>query len=297
MLYLGELSALATALLWSASSFVFTAAIARVGSMQVNVTRMLIAAVLLAATIPILGIPLQVTASQFLFLALSGIAGLVFGDSFLFRAFGDIGPRYSMLIMALAPAFAAVLAYIFLDESLSFQGVAGIALTLCGIGIAVLGRRETAVSRFRITRKGVLYGIFGALGQGVGLIFAKVAFNEHELHGILATLIRVTVSAIIIVPVSMRMGWYRSPLPLLSTDRTAVLLMLAGAALGPYLGITLSLIAVANTQVGIAATIMALPPIIMLPLARMIYGERFSITSVAGAFLAVGGVALLFLRM
>jgi len=69
-----------------------------------------------------------------------------------------------------------------------------------------------------------------------------------------------------------------------------------GALLGPFLGISFSLIAIAHTDVGVAATIMATVPILMLPLVRIMYREHLTPKAVGGAFLAVAGVALLFLR-
>jgi drug/metabolite transporter (DMT)-like permease len=46
--------------------------------------------------------------------------------------------------------------------------------------------------------------------------------------------------------------------------------------------------------VGVAQTLMALPPVLILPLARVIYKEHISVRAVLGAGVAVGGVALLF---
>jgi drug/metabolite transporter (DMT)-like permease len=74
------------------------------------------------------------------------------------------------------------------------------------------------------------------------------------------------------------------------------MLTIGGAIFGPYLGITFSLIAIMYTKVGIAATLIATVPILMLPLVRIIYKERLSWHAIVGACVAVGGVAILFLR-
>jgi drug/metabolite transporter (DMT)-like permease len=71
---------------------------------------------------------------------------------------------------------------------------------------------------------------------------------------------------------------------------------LLGAFLGPFLGITLSLISVANTTVGVAATLMATVQILMLPLVKYVQKERISWRAILGAAIAVAGVAILFLR-
>jgi len=62
----------------------------------------------------------------------------------------------------------------------------------------------------------------------------------------------------------------------------------------PYLGITFSLIAIANTYVGIASTLMSTAPIIMLPLVKYYYKEKLSAIAIIGTFIAVAGIAILF---
>jgi drug/metabolite transporter (DMT)-like permease len=296
MPFAGELSALLTAFLWSGTSIVFTEATSRVGSIQVNITRMLMALVLLSATVWLLGFDIQMTQSQVLNLTWSGIVGLVLGDTFLFRAFKDVGPRISMLMMSLVPAMTAIMGVFFLDEALSLQGIGGMVLTITGIAVVVLERGGRSASSYRATPKGIAFAFLGALGQASGLIFAKLAFNEAPLHGMSATLVRIATAVIIFLPMALLMRWYRNPFRVYAKDRKALGFTFAGAILGPYLGITFSLVAISNTQVAIATTIMALPPVIMLPLVWLVYKEKLSIRSVAGAVLAVAGVAVLFLR-
>ena len=149
MPFVGELSALLTAFLWSGTSMVFTEATTRVGSIQVNITRMVLALVFLGVTIWLLGESYAMSAGQLYNLALSGIIGLVIGDSFLFRAFKDIGARISMLIMSLVPALTAAMGYVFLDESLKPLAIAGMIITIAGIAVVVLERQPAAASKYR----------------------------------------------------------------------------------------------------------------------------------------------------
>src|SRR4030042_14685 len=123
MPYLGELSALFTACLWSGSALVFASATTRVGSFQVNITRLLLAVVYLALLVLIVRPEVSLSATQILNLSISGVIGLALGDTFLFKAFQEIGARIGMLIMSLAPAIAAVLAYVVLGEVLTAVGV------------------------------------------------------------------------------------------------------------------------------------------------------------------------------
>lgn len=138
MLYAGELSALLTAALWTGSSMTFAAATMRVGSMYVNVVRLIMAALLLPLILFTAGISIAVSSSQFGFLILSGFVGFVFGDTFLFKSFEYNSARICMLIMACAPAVTAIFAFFVLGESLSLMGLLGMIVTLAGIALVVL---------------------------------------------------------------------------------------------------------------------------------------------------------------
>ena len=294
MPYMGEVSALITAAFWSCSAIVFAAATARAGAIPVNVARLVLAALYLVLLIPLLGLGIRLSASQIALLALSGLIGLAFGDSFLFKAFGELGARVTMLIMSTSPAVAALLAWLLLHETLSPWGILGILVTLAGVALVVIGRNEGAAAPF--AWRGVTFGVLAAIGQGVGLIFAKMAFIEGEINGFVATLVRILASLLVMIPLGVAESRASDSFRVLRTDRRAFWLTALGAVLGPFLGISFSLIAVAHTDVGVAATIMATVPILMLPLVRILYRERLSWKAIGGAFLAVAGVAILFLR-
>jgi drug/metabolite transporter (DMT)-like permease len=296
MPFIGEFSALFTAFLWSGTSLVFSEATARVGSIQVNLTRMLLALLFLVLTVWLLGYNYAMSQSQVLNLTWSGIVGLVLGDSFLFAAFKEIGARISMLIMSLVPAMSAVLGLIFLGETLTLLGITGMVITIAGVAVVVLERQPAATAKYRVTTKGLIHALLGALGQATGLIFAKFALNESPLNGMVATTVRIAAAVVLFLPTALIFRWYRNPFRVYAKDKVALGYTTAGAILGPYLGITFSLIAIANTKVAIATTIMALPPIIMLPLVRLFHHEQLTPRAITGAVIAVVGVALLFLR-
>jgi drug/metabolite transporter (DMT)-like permease len=75
----------------------------------------------------------------------------------------------------------------------------------------------------------------------------------------------------------------------------AIRLLALGALVGPVLGVSASLLAVQNTEVGVASTLMALPPVILLPVSYFALKEKIGWQAVAGTFLAIAGVAVLFL--
>ena len=274
----------------------FAGAIRRAGSVQVNVARLIFAALLLLVTIAAANLNLHLSFTQYAYLSISGFIGLVFGDTYLFKSFQVNGARISMLIMSLAPAISAILAFVILGESLSSWGVAGIVVTTAGIAIVVVANQQSRTERFKMTAAGMVYGFFGAVGQGAGLVFARLAFNDGEINGFVATFVRIAASLVVLIPLAFASRRIKDPIGTFSRDKRALVLTIGGAIFGPYLGITFSLVAITYTKVGIAATLMATVPILMLPLVRVIYRERLTWHAIVGACVAVAGVAILFLR-
>ena len=291
----GELIALFTAFLWSGTSIAFTEASRRIGSIQLNVTRMMLASVILFFIIIFAGFSYDINNVQLYFLIASGFAGLVFGDSFLFKAFQTIGARLGTLLMALVPAFSTLLAFIFLSENLSFIIFCGIVITIFGVVIVVLDRSGNSKSIYQFSKTGILYGVFGALGQASGLILAKSAFQMGEVNGFVAAFIRLVAAVIIILPLVVLFKRFKNPFKIFRKDLTALKATVTGTILGPVLGITSSLIAISYAKIGIASTLMSTMPIIMLPIVKFYYKETLGWKAIAGAFIAVAGVAILLL--
>lgn len=294
MLYFGELIALLTAFLWSGTSYAFTEASKRIGSLQLNINRMILAVFILFAIISLFGFSIDLSLRQFEFLLVSGFAGLVLGDSFLFKSFQLIGARLGMLLMALVPGFSTLLALLFLGENLSAVNLTGMAITLTGISIVVMDRNEKSQTVFHLNKLGVLYGILGAFGQASGLILAKFAFEESDVNGFVAAFIRLVFAVIIFLPVVILLKRYKNPITLFKKDITALKAMVTGTILGPVLGISSSLIAITYAKIGIATTLMSTMPVIMLPIARYYYKEILTSRAIIGALVAVIGVAILF---
>ncbi len=296
MPYAGELSALVTAIMWTGGALAFAAATTRVGSVYVNVIRLLAAVVLLFITIVMGGIHNDVSITQIGYLAISGLVGFVFGDTFLFKSYEYNSARISSLIMSAAPALAALLAFVFLNETLSFMGVLGMNITLVGIMLVVLERKEASTHHVPVSMAGVFYAFLGAVGQASGLILAKCAFTHGPINGFLATFIRAFAAILVLAPLNYFSGRFTNPIAVFLKDRKAFNFTMLGTFLGPYLGVTFSLIAISLTDVAIAATIMAISPILMLPTVWILFHERLSWQAIIGACVAVAGVGILFLR-
>ena len=296
MPYLGEIAGLTTAVCWSLTSIVFTIASRRIGALQVNLYRLPAAIFLLGFTYFLFWGNLNISGEVVFWLAASGVVGLAIGDTFLFQAMVIIGARLSMILMALAPPMAALLAYFFLGEIISPIGILGIAVTIAGVIWVVAERTpDPSGNKRRISLKGVLWGILAAFGQAAGLILAKKGLNS-DIHALLATLIRMLGAAAILWPLTLLTGKVKSPIRIFSKDRGAIKYMILGIIFGPYLGVTFSLVSVKYTQTGIAATLMSTMPVIMIPMVIAIEKEKVSSRAILGAAVAVAGIAILFLR-
>ena len=295
--YLGEIAALGTSVCWTFTSIFFTLSGRRVGSLIVNQARLLLAVVFLLVThLLVLGVlfPDQPGLYRWFWLGLSGIIGLVLGDGFLFQAFVLIGPRRSMLLMALVPIISILMAWLFLGETLSATEIVAIGLTVGGIAWVV---SEGEANGVQVDRRrywlGILAGLGGALGQALGLVASKKGM-VGGFSPLSATLMRMMVAAAVIWGFALLRGRAGQSMRALA-DRQASLAILGGAIAGPLLGVWLSLIAVSLTQVGIAATLMALTPIFLLLPSQWIFKERISLQSVVGTAVAIVGVAIIFL--
>ena len=299
MTYLGELAALATSVLFSATSTQFTLAGREVGSVVVNRTRLVFAVILVVTAHLIAGValPYPISPERAFWLSLSGIIGLVLGDAFLFQAFVLIGARLSMLMMSMVPIFSTILAWIFLGEKLSMGELLAISLTLTGIAWVVLeqnGKKARNPADTRTYFIGILLGLCAAAGQAEGLVTPKIGL-AGDFPALSGTLIRMLAAMTVLWTYTIIRRQAKQTVTTLADHPRGVYLILGGSITGPFLGVTASLVAIQLTEVGIASTLMALPPVFLLPIGYFLFKERFGWQVVAGTFVAVAGVALLFL--
>lgn len=293
--YLGEIAGLTTAVCWAFTSTFFTISGARIGSVNVNRVRLFFAFVFLTISNYLMAGSLSVFDAgyeRWFWLGTSGIVGFVIGDAMLFEAFVVVGTRISMLLMSLVPIMGALFAWIFLGEVLDILEISAILLTVAGIiwVVADKNRDKTWVKGKRLIW-GISLGIGGALGQTFGLILSKKGL-EGGYPALSGNLIRVTVAMIIIWIITIIRGRAVRAVRSLR-DFTALKSLIAGSFFGPFLGVWLSLVAIKYARIGVAATLMAITPVILLPIAHKVFKDRMTIHSIFGTIVAIAGVALL----
>ena len=191
--YMGELAALLVAVCWSISSLSFEAAGKRIGSLQVNFIRLVLAFIFLTLFNGIFRHqfwPQSFSAHAWFWLSLSGLVGFVFGDYFLFNAYVIVGARISMLIMSLVPLITATIGWLFLGEMMSLREILAMLVTISGVVFVIIGRNtENGKLKFSQPVTGILYAFGGAIGQAVGLVLSKYGMGDYNAFG--ATQIRV----------------------------------------------------------------------------------------------------------
>lgn len=276
-------------------------------------------------------LPTDATRAQLGWLALSGLVGLVFGDMCLFRAYVELGVRRAMLLQTTAPIFTALLGWIFLGETPRPMAAAGTALVLIGVTWAIRERTASAgralasagtggaggvgavpgdppaasvapapVSAIKgrglaaplvgSLGLGVTLALGGAIGQAGGLILSKHGMDGY--HPVAANQIRMMGAVLgfaVVITALSSWGKVRAAL----SHRGALAYTAGGSLFGPTIGVSLALTAIAHTQAGIAAALMATSQVWMAIVTVATGRERIGIGGIGGAILAVTGVVLL----
>ena len=310
MNHLGEIISLTVAVCWTVTALFADKASHRLGSMSTNVLRLSLALVFLAAVMWIgtgYPYPVYADARAWFWLAMSAVVGYLFGDWCLFNSYLVIGARFGQLFMTLAPPFAAIAGWIILGESLSWKSILAMAVTLCGIAISILSRDGGHHLSLSLPLKGVLLGIGAGLGQGVGLVLSKLGVQYYAaaipedapaamdaLLPFASTMIRAAVGAVGFIGM-MALNRDLPRLKAAVADRTGMGYALIVTLFGPVLGVSLSLMAVRYANAGIASTLMALTPVLILIPYAFVYKQRIRFREIVGVAVSMVGVCMFFM--
>ena len=306
--YLGEAISLAVAVSWTVTALFAEVGSKRLGSLQMNVIRMILSLLMLGATLWCFTgspYPLYADGKVWFWLSLSGFVGYLLGDFCLFNSYILIGSRFGQLFMTLAPPTAAVFGWILLGETLAWNALLGMLVTLTGIGISVLNKGTSQKLSLKLPLKGVMFGIGAGVGQGIGLVLSKVGMNFYEnaipigeemvadLVPFASTFIRAVTGAVGFLCV---MGFQKQFQTLATSvrDHKGMNAALWATITGPFIGVSLSLMAVQYTEAGIASTLMALTPVLIIWPAHIFFRQQVTFKEVVGAIISVIGVSLFF---
>jgi drug/metabolite transporter (DMT)-like permease len=300
--YFGEIAGLLTAVFWTVTSMAFESAGKKVGSLAVNLIRLVMAFFFIGIyswMVRGFFFPADATLFQWKWLALSGLVGFVLGDLLLFQAFVVVGARISMLVMSLAPPFAAFVGWLMLGEVLTPKNWLGMAIIVTGIVIVIL-KREKAELNGSIVRKlksgysmsGILLALGGAVGQATGLVLSKKGMGSYDAFSSSQIRVLTGIAGFTILFFFLK-RWPRVKAAL--KNPPAIRRITLGAFFGPFLGVSFSLLAVQHTETGIAATLMSITPVLIIAPSMILFREKVNWKEIIGALITVGGVAMFFL--
>ena len=264
-------------------------------------------------------LPHDTPLATWVWLSLSGANGFWLASICLLNAFKRIGPRLALLIGAVNPILSAVLAWVFLDQSLQAIAIVGITLTIVGIGIVVtegnIIRDGIDPKEFRL---GIIFALIAAGLQAGSFVFSTLglaaivdplpanlatlsptfshihALIPLSLNPLSASLIRLASATIVLWLLALFQGQLRENLTTLIRFPVALRYLMGAAVMGTVVGALLVLIALQNAPVGIATTLINLTPIFLIPIGYVIFKERISSRAVVGTLVAMAGIAIIF---
>jgi drug/metabolite transporter (DMT)-like permease len=305
MTYLGELISIGVAFSWTATALLSEYGSKRLGNLTLNVLRMALALLFAMVLFGVMTgsiLPPGASAKAAGWMLLSGLVGYVIGDFCLFQCYIIIGSRYGQLFMTLAPLAAALMAWVTLGQQMGAMSIVAMLVTLLGISISVLGRGEHHKVSLKLPLNGVLFAIGAAVCQGVGLVLSKIGMDHYETMADMPEwlvpfstnfyrCVAGIIGFLILLYYRGEMGSLREAVH----DGKGLSVATATTIFGPFVGVGFSLMAVQYTAAGIASTLMAMTPIIILLPSYWLFHEKITWRSVIGAIISVFGVSLFFL--
>ena len=325
-MFLGEIISLFVALSWTATALFAEVGSKRMGSLPFNTIRMAMSLVLLTLTLwLVMGVPYPRYADggTWGWLLLSGVVGYVIGDYCLMQGYIHIGSRFGQLFMTLSAPTAAITGRLLLGEQMRPTAILGMVVTLGGIALSILSKNDNSEHRgigFKLPAKGIFYAAMAGICQGFGLVLSKIGLLHYDaaMSALGIAQDAVLEGAVLPLPASISVpfaattirayiglaGFFLS-LMLFSKDglaklrsalrdRKAMWCVFASTIFGPFIGVSASLLATLYTSAGIAQTLFALTPILIIAPSAILFHQKVTVREVIGAIISVAGVCLFF---
>lgn len=294
--------ALLTTVLFAISAVSANRSTRLLGGLQANFWRITLATLLLAAWAHSAGSGLS--GKAFPWFLLSGCVGFGLGDLALYQALPRLGSRLAILLVhCLAAPFAALVEWLWLGTTLTGVQILSSLTILAGVGIALAPDRRLPVLR-RVLITGVVFGVIAAIGQGYGAVLSRKAYQiaagaGESIDGLTAAYQRILagwVVAALSIAIARPNTVYGSgiaPPGIAQRWRTSWHWVLVNALAGPTLGVGCFQWALATSPTGVVLPIVAITPIVVIPFALLVEGERPRARSLIGGAVAVLGTVAL----
>ena len=295
----GLWAAVGAAFCWTISATAFTEAGRRIGSVPVNLLRLLAAVLFLGLALlcwPAMSTGGLRATENWWWFGVSGAAGFFLADLCLFRAFLDIGPRRTLLTLSLAPPVSALMGALWLGERLGWIQWLGMAVTLAGViwGVMESDTRDRAPGGAEARRgRGIALAALGMLAQSISVVISKRGIGSG-LSPVEATLIRVCAGIVCFCLFIVATRQAQRVVVGARNSRAMGILMI-GALAGPALGVGLMMRSLMSVPSGVSQTVLATTPVLIIPFSALLHRERITWIRLAASLLALAGVAMLFL--
>ncbi len=297
---LGELAAFTTAVIWAVSNQVHSAVGRKIGANGIVLLRMPYQVLVLGALCLLLHADTSMPAGAFVPLALSGLTGISFSDLLLYRAIYILGPTMSILLLSLSSGFTALFGWLFLGEVLPFQALAGIAVTLLGVGWVITERSGSVLlpgmepARGKKLALGAVLGLSAAITLAASFILLKISLRLG-VHPLWGTFVRMLFGAALLLTLGAVKGW----LPDIARNcrkRPHLLWLLLLSCSCGAVGLWFAGVGMELAPVGVAATLIGLQPVMVVIVGALWYHRPPTRRILLGIVLAFCGTALICLR-
>ncbi len=322
-MFVGELISLGVAVAWTATALFAEVGSKRMGSLPLNTVRMTMSLMLLAITLWLtMGVPYPRFADRttWCWLLLSGVVGYVIGDYCLMQGYILIGSRFGQLFMTLSAPTAALTGRLLLGEQMRPIAIVGMVVTLSGIALSILSKKDTSI-KLNLPPRGIFFAAMAGICQGFGLVLSKIGLEHYNTavtaagistemvpDGALlplpiflsipfaATMIRAIIglTGFFLLLCIFNRDW-KIRLSHAVHDRKAMWCVLGATIFGPFIGVSASLLATQYTSAGIAQTLFALTPVLIIAPAAWLFHQRVTVREIIGAVISVVGASLFFI--
>ena len=218
--------------------------------------------------------------------------GIGWGDTNFFKALSFLGVRRTLLIGLLAPPMAALMAWVFLGETLAAGAWLGILVTVAGVAWVITEREPSSSGAVTHLWRGVGFGLLAALAQATGAVLGHAALTQTDVSPLWGATLRLTAGLVVIV---VWVGVARQPVGRWARSGATRGLwprLLVAVFAGTYLAVWLQQVALKYAPAGVAQTLISTSPLWVLPLVAW-RGQRVSSRAVVGAGVALAGIGLL----
>jgi len=299
----GALLSLATAFLWSLAPIFWASAGRRIGAFNVNLLRLLLATPMLVAVV-VAAAMLSGRAiawpewSQVAWMTLSGVAGIMIGDTCYYAAVMKLGPRRAVHVLTLSPVATVAMAWLWLGEELPLRAIVGIAVVLASVGYLAWAEsraQENATTEpGRVTVVGLALLVAGAVFIGLGAVLGRKAYLAGgPMDPLVATTIRVGTSMALLWLLPLARGTAAKSARHVA-NAPVLWRLLGGTLVGPFGGMLCYVAALKHVEAGLVMTLTATGPLFILPVVRWRYKVQLSPQVLVATVLAVAGVAVIF---